>query len=413
MPEEIAGPSARHVVLVGVNFTPRRATGDKNFWAALLPLLAGHLDRISIVSIRDEEVPGERLQIDDCVVDIRYVRPALRERGGDRSRGIPLLHWRGGSHPRLAGLISKQVVTRHVSAELAAVLRERPGSRVHLMDNFGPANHLLARTARRHGAAVSVSAIAYERRGRRVYDSFLRLSYRAKGLHVVALSRGLEARLRGLAAGPRHVSRIPWGVRPAAPVTDEARRAARERLGLHPDRPVVLWAGFIQQVREPDFKLAHRLATTAHGAGLDAAFVFAFKPETFRPEYSALHAPDKGILVFPTPVETFRDAMAAADLLLSPIEDRDCIVAPPLTWIEAMSSGLPVVTTDVPGASELVEHGTTGFLAGDERDLGERLAEACGAYGAMRDACRAKVAADYNLDTIKQAYLTLWFGEAQ
>ena len=107
MPVEVnAASSARHLVLVGVNFTPRRATGDKNFWAALLPLLARHLDRISIVSIRDEPVPREQLQIDGCDVEIRYVPPALQERARGRSPGAPLLRWRGGSHPRLAGLVA-------------------------------------------------------------------------------------------------------------------------------------------------------------------------------------------------------------------------------------------------------------------------------------------------------------------
>ena len=171
--------------------------------------------------------------------------------------------------------------------------------------------------------------------------------------------------------------------------------------------------GFIQQVREPDFHLAYRLAKRARAAGLHATVVFAFKPETFRPEYVSLHAPSEGIHVFPTPVEVFRDVIAAADLLFSPIEARDCIVAPPLTWIEAMSNGLPILTTDVPGASELVEDGRTGYLAGDAEDLLAKLFLICGAFESMREACRAKVVAEYNLDSIRKSYVTLWFGEAQ
>ena len=405
--------SVRHLVLVGVNFTPRRATGDKNFWAALLPLLAADVDRISIISIREENVREERLRIGGCEVEIRYVPPALQTPSRDRSRSAPLLRGRGGSHPRLLGLLGKQLVTRRVNRQLADLLRGRPASRVHLMDNFGPANHLLARTAHRHGANISVSAIAYERRGRRMYDWFLRLSYRVPGSCVVALSRQFKSRLWDLGVGHDAVTRIPWGVLPPAATAHGARMAARARLGLPPDRPLVLWAGFIQQVREPDFHLAYRLTTRARAAGLDATVLFAFKPETFRPEYASLHTPDDGIHVFPTPVDVFRDVLAAADLLLSPIGDRDCIVAPPLTWIEAMSNGLPILTTDIPGANELIENGKTGFLAGDEEELMTKLFAICGAFDSMREACRAKIAADYNLEAIRHAYITLWFGGAQ
>ncbi len=411
---EPTGPAraadTRHLVLVGLNFIPRRATGDKNFWASLLPLLATQVDRISIISVRAEPEPREHLRLGACEIDIRYVAPAMRATSNGPGSGQGVRGWRGGSHPRFLGLVAKQLVTRRVIAELGDVLRDGAPGRVHLMDNFGPANHLLTRAARRHGAPTSVTAIAYERRGRRLYDSFLRLSYRVPGMTVVALSRGLEHRLRGLGVRRRAITRIPWGVEPGDVVADVDRRAARRRLGVPEERPVVLWAGFIQQVREPDFHLALALATAARDEGLDATFMFAFKPETFRPEYAALHRPDAGVHVMPTPVDVFADARAAADLLISPIEDRECIVAPPLTWIECMSTGLPVLSTDVPGADELIEDGRTGYRATDRADLGAKLAVIARDVASMREACRAKVASDYNLADIKRAYIALWFG---
>jgi glycosyltransferase involved in cell wall biosynthesis len=47
----------------------------------------------------------------------------------------------------------------------------------------------------------------------------------------------------------------------------------------------------------------------------------------------------------------------------------------PVTIIEAMAAGLPVVSTDVGGVAEVVEEGLTGFLApaGDHAALAERL----------------------------------------
>jgi glycosyltransferase involved in cell wall biosynthesis len=409
----VANP--RHLVLIGIDFVPRRATGDKNFWAAVLPELALGIDRISVISVRDEPEPHERLRIGACEVDIRYLPPAVAgSHGGGTMRGSRFLRWRGGSHPRLQGLIGKQLMTRRIAAALGEVLRGTAGAHVHLMDNFGPANHVLARAARSRGATASVTAIAYERRGRRTYDWFLRLSYRVRGLDVITMSTTYARKLRSLGLRRSRVTRIPWGVHPAStpgsPVPDAA--AARGRLGVPLDRPLVLWAGFIQQIREPDFELAYDVATQARAAGLDATFLFAFKPETFRAAYADRHRPSNGIHVLPTPVDVFADARTAADVLFSPIEARDCIVAPPLTWIECMSTGIPVVSTDVAGADELIEDGRTGYRARDGADLAAKLRLACDRFPEMGAACRAKVAREYDLTAIGRAYREHWYGTA-
>ena len=403
--------TSRHLIFVGTNFIPRRATGDKNFWAALIPSLAAGVDHLSVVSIRDEPVQRESIHVGSRDIDIRYVPPSIAGLGGRAWRGPGWLSWRGGSHPRILGQLNKLLILPRLVAELGDVMRGRPDSRVHLMDNFGLANHVLALATRRAGGRLSIAAIAYERRGRRLYDTFLRLSYRVRGARVVAYSRRLAERLHRLGVPASRLARIPWGVRSGVPESAEARIAARVRLGLPVTGSIVLWAGFIQQVREPDFWLAYRLAQAARKQQMDASFIFAFKPETFRPEYAACHRPLDGIHVLATPVATFADAMSSADILLSPIESRDCVVAPPLTWIEAMAAGVPVLTTDVAGAEELVDDGDTGFRATDETDLLAKLASLLVVSTSMSAACRAKVAADYDLDAIGRAYLDLWFGE--
>lgn len=76
----------------------------------------------------------------------------------------------------------------------------------------------------------------------------------------------------------------------------------------------------------------------------------------------------------------------------------------PVSLMEAMASGVPVVTTAIAGVGELVEDGVSGFLVppGDAASLTERL-ERLVADPALRqrfgDAGRAKVAASFDIAT--------------
>ena len=403
---------ARHLVLAGLNYSPRRGTGDKNFWSALVPRIADEIDRITIVSVRDEETRREVARIDGCEIEVRYVAPAvLRAPGPGELRRRPI-GWRRGSYPRLLGFLDKQLLVRRVANEIAGILEPGGEATVHLMDNFGPANRWIARLADRHAARMGVTALGYDRRGGPLYDQFIRLSYVMPRLRLVPVSRRLERRLSELGVRAQAMTRIPWGVVPGLATTDVERCAARSALGLSTQRPLFMWAGFIQQIREPDFRLALGVAKEALRRGLDATFAFAFKPETFRPEYAALHQPEAGIHVLATHVDAFTALRGATDALFSPIASRDCIVAPPLTWIELMAMGRPVLSTDVPGADELVEHGRTGYLAHNDEELVAGLFSLRDASSAMADACRAKVADEYNLEDIGRRYVHFWFEEA-
>jgi glycosyltransferase involved in cell wall biosynthesis len=85
----------------------------------------------------------------------------------------------------------------------------------------------------------------------------------------------------------------------------------------------------------------------------------------------------------------------------------------PITLLEAMAAGLPVVATDVGGVASMVEAGVTGTLvpAGDPH----ALAAALRAYVADEElrcrhggAGRARVAAHFSLRAMVSAYVALY-----
>jgi glycosyltransferase involved in cell wall biosynthesis len=101
--------------------------------------------------------------------------------------------------------------------------------------------------------------------------------------------------------------------------------------------------------------------------------------------------------------------LAGADVFVL----SSCSEGMPISVLEAMAAGLPVVATDVGGLREVVEDGVTGFLvpAGDARALGERLAQ-LEADPALRcelgAAARRRAAADFALPGWRRRHVELY-----
>lgn len=189
----------------------------------------------------------------------------------------------------------------------------------------------------------------------------------AKTKVVVAAERGLAAltdrlvavggRVRDdlVAAGigrPGQYTVVPPGTS-LAPAPDTAK--ARSMLGLPQGCPVVAYVGRITGIKRPDRLLA--VAREVHRAVPEAHFVVCGAGD-FRPDPEALAELGDSLhqLGWRADVET---VYAAADMVLLTSDNEGM----PVSLIEAGLAGLPTVATDVGSVAEVVQHGTTGFLA--------------------------------------------------
>ncbi|MFH0849674.1 MAG: N-acetyl-alpha-D-glucosaminyl L-malate synthase BshA [Candidatus Bathyarchaeota archaeon] len=103
------------------------------------------------------------------------------------------------------------------------------------------------------------------------------------------------------------------------------------------------------------------------------------------------------------------DLLRCVDILVLPSETESA----PLTILEAMSTGLPVIATNVGGIPEMVEDGRSGFLVPlkHPEDIAEKILELHGdreKLKRMGAAARETVVKRYSTENVVQQYLDVY-----
>lgn len=185
---------------------------------------------------------------------------------------------------------------------------------------------------------------------------------------VIAVSRRVADDLLHAYGRNERVSVIYHGVDTErfSPARREPHRdAIRRSLGIRPDALVTLYVG--------DLRKGGRTAIDAIACapGWILLTVSRSAPEPYAAHAETLGVRDRVVLAPPTDV--IEHFYAAADAFVFPSAND----AFGMVVTEAMASGLPVIVSAAAGASELVVHGTSGFIlasADDASDVGARLA---------------------------------------
>ncbi|MBA2246036.1 MAG: glycosyltransferase [Gemmatimonadetes bacterium] len=313
--------------------------------------------------------------------------------GLDRQRWRPvLLHYANPSAVRLAEEAQRlDVETRVVPStgglakalELAQLARMLHAERTavlhaHLAWPLRCTRGLLAAKLARVPAVIATQQLFAELHSRRA-----RLKHRTVAAGVdryIAVSREMERAMRPLVPR-RRLSVVPNGIRvhDFARTRSPATRAALLRSG---ERALVLTVARLDWQKGLDQLL--QAAALVPGVRFVIAGEGAERARLER-EATALGIADR--VDFLGERSDVPDLLASADLFVLP----SLIEGLPVSVLEAMAAGVPVVATDVPGTREAVQDGETGVLVqpGDppalarairrlleERSLAARLAEA-------------------------------------
>jgi glycosyltransferase involved in cell wall biosynthesis len=398
-----------NVLLIGIDYFSERGSGDKNFWYRLLPMLAETAKKIVVVSFNYRPITVETRQMARGIILTYNVRPA--HIGIDLYRDPSTLHNREKCHahfkspPRspLEYLLSF-VRIRPLVQRLVA---EHGITNIHFMDNFGPVMRFLKDWI--SPMPLSVSAMGYYARGP-LHDRYLQLCFRSMDA-IVPYSEAYRCKLLELGLPAKRLHAIPWGIdieSVGEPATSEERARFKRSLEIESSRKLVLWTGFIQQIKERELHASLEIAQNLIRQRGDTHFVFALKPECYRPSYQSFATPQ--IRLLSTTNEVFLRLLRAADYLLSPVTNIGSIVTPPLTWLEAMAVGVPVVTNKLAGVEAVILPGENGFVAESvaaipallDRVLSQEKGES------IRQQAREHVLNHYSMTQSTVAYQSLW-----
>jgi glycosyltransferase involved in cell wall biosynthesis len=240
------------------------------------------------------------------------------------------------------------------------------------------------------------------------YHLIKRLGFRGMD-KLIATTQATRGRLLSLGMPPEKVTVIPWSTNYRT-MTGGVRGAAslRQRLGIHAGTQVVLWSGPLQDTGIEELQYCLRIAESVLARSDQYYFVFALKPGTFK-TYNNVGSHTAGLSLFETDRSTFTALQDVADLFFSPICRRNRTVAPPLTWIEMMQRSVPVLTTDVDGVDEIIEHNQTGIVVDGITDTVNFFVTLNPIHlREMGKRAQHAVNRRYRLDNIVEAYVNLW-----
>ena len=269
--------------------------------------------------------------------------------------------------------------------------------------------------ARRSGARVVVAtehlALAPDSRfpmGRWMITLLVRCTNRLLDRTIAVSELSRDMLIENYRIPPDRIVAIRNGIDIARFDDDVDGDLVRAELGLAPDDRVAILIGRFAARKGHNY--AMRAMKLASARVPDLRMIFAGDGELeseLRAEARELGVSDR--VLFAGFRRDIPRLLAASDLLLLPSED-ECL---PLVILEAMSSRLPVVATDVGGISEAVDDGGTGILVSprDAEGLADAMVEVLGDVErarAMGVEGRRKVEAEFGLEACSAAVFTVY-----
>lgn len=299
--------------------------------------------------------------------------------------------------------LSRSVTLAKIGRELARLVP--PLGVVHWLEPLAPWNAALNYFLKSRGVRSYMTILSLHKH----YPAHYRLlRMTLAGLEkVVVTTTGLQQVLSKDVGVPlRDTVHIPLGVdlELYKPCADKS--GAKRRLGISPHHRVFSWFGPIEPATQRDFYWVFKTAQHVHDRLPASSFVFAFKGGI-----PSRVGPCGDWMRFYQRLHHIRDILDATDAVILPFSRTSWQRGLPLTIVEALASGVPVITTKRGGLDETITDGFNGLVVQDAEDVCGAALSLCEMESKLDEMSRnARLVAEerFDLNAVAQAYLDLW-----
>ena len=183
----------------------------------------------------------------------------------------------------------------------------------------------------------------------------------------------------------------------------------KQKYQINEDSTIVLWSGPIQDTGKKEFFQSIEIANQVLKTNPNFSFIFAFKPGSLKSKIFRVFHSLQNIHIVETNKSEFDSLKNITDIFLSPILNKNRTIAPPLTWIEMLQSGIPIITFELDGVDEIIEHGKNGFIALSSADAARLIIDLKSFDKEfIRKACFSSVKKKHDIKLISDRYISLW-----
>jgi|LGVF01.1.fsa_nt_gb glycosyltransferase involved in cell wall biosynthesis len=235
-----------------------------------------------------------------------------------------------------------------------------------------------------HGNDIqTLPKIGYGRRLDRKVDDLVRKKIRDFDA-IIAISGSMRWEFLDLQCDEARIADIPNGVSAKHIIDAQVdRKEVRKRYGLPPDKPILLTVG--RNHPKKGYHLIPVIARILAGSGEEFTWLLVGKDiEPVREEARRLGVDDHLVLLgtigqakgntddgYMLPSLPLIEIYKASDIFVFPA----LLESAGLVFLEAMAAGLPVITTDAPGARDTVRHNVSGLISpvGDAKAMADNV----------------------------------------
>lgn len=358
-----------------------------------------------VLSFDDTSDVELREDLPDAEPRIVRLRPSSTVKGTSRT-GSDFESWSEWAKvPLTKDILYRSTTFARIGREVASLLPAL--SVVHWLEPLAPWNAAMNYFLKSRGVKSYMTIFSLHKRYPAHY-ALLRMTL--AGLEkVVVTTAGLQQVLsKDVGVSFRDTVRIPLGVDLELYKPCEDKPSAKRRLGISPDHKVFSWFGPIEPSTRRDFCCVLNAAQYVHERFPASFFIFAFKNGI-----PSKVGPCGDWVRFYQGLRHIRDILSATDAIILPFSRRSWQRGLPLTIVEALASGVPVITTKRGGLDETITDGFNGLLVQEPEDVCQAALTLCEAKGKLDEMSRnARLVAErrFDLNAVVQAYVDLWDG---